>query len=182
MAYQWDAGHHYHFVMLTRGGTGIGPFAQMVDSLRRITRPKPRDPPANHPCGDRGPSDTVQSLAAGWLTGITRSSDSCVERACRQQPAGPRPEGQAGRLRHTPKLKPRCLVNACLDSVGACVHMPPAPPPRIESPPSSPRRSARQSAHIRLRSHRAGRRAAYARFVRIATTPPSSGPRPHWMV
>ena len=37
MAYQWDANTIYHFVMLTRGGTGIGPFIPMVDSIRRIS-------------------------------------------------------------------------------------------------------------------------------------------------
>lgn len=37
MAYQWDPNTIYHFIMLTRGGAGIGPFVQMVESLRRIT-------------------------------------------------------------------------------------------------------------------------------------------------
>lgn len=37
MAYRWDRDTVYHFVMLTRGGAGIGPFTSMVDSLRRIT-------------------------------------------------------------------------------------------------------------------------------------------------
>lgn len=37
VAYQWDAQHIYHFVTLTRGGTGIGPFTPMVNSLRKIT-------------------------------------------------------------------------------------------------------------------------------------------------
>jgi predicted Zn-dependent protease len=37
MAYQWDANTIYHFIMLTRGGHGIGPFVPMVDSLRRIS-------------------------------------------------------------------------------------------------------------------------------------------------
>jgi len=36
-AYQWDAQRVYYFVMLTRGGYGIQPFAPMVNSLRRIT-------------------------------------------------------------------------------------------------------------------------------------------------
>ncbi|HET9335138.1 MAG TPA: M48 family metalloprotease [Sphingomicrobium sp.] len=36
-AYQWDPSTIYHFVMLTQAGQGIGPFAPMVDSLRRIT-------------------------------------------------------------------------------------------------------------------------------------------------
>ena len=37
MAYQWDANTIYHFVMLTRGGAGVGPFIPMVDSIRRIS-------------------------------------------------------------------------------------------------------------------------------------------------
>jgi predicted Zn-dependent protease len=37
MAYQWDANTIYHFVMLTQGGAGVGPFVPMVDSLRRIS-------------------------------------------------------------------------------------------------------------------------------------------------
>ena len=36
-AYQWDRDTIYHFVMLTRGGSGVGPFVPMVQSLRRIT-------------------------------------------------------------------------------------------------------------------------------------------------
>ncbi len=37
MAYRWDRDTVYHFVMLTRAGTGIGPFTPMVDSLRKIS-------------------------------------------------------------------------------------------------------------------------------------------------
>jgi predicted Zn-dependent protease len=37
MAYRWDQDTVYHFVMLTQAGAGIGPFAPMVDSLRRLT-------------------------------------------------------------------------------------------------------------------------------------------------
>ena len=36
-AYQWDQNTAYHFVMLTRGGSGIGPFGSLVGSLRRLT-------------------------------------------------------------------------------------------------------------------------------------------------
>ena len=36
-AYQWDAKTAYHFIMLTQGGTGIGPFQSMVGSVRRIS-------------------------------------------------------------------------------------------------------------------------------------------------
>jgi predicted Zn-dependent protease len=37
VAYQWDANRIYHFVMITPGGSGIGPFTSMVNSLRKIT-------------------------------------------------------------------------------------------------------------------------------------------------
>ena len=37
MAYQFDRDTAYHFVMLTRGGQGMQPFASMLDSLRRIS-------------------------------------------------------------------------------------------------------------------------------------------------
>ncbi|HET7709122.1 MAG TPA: M48 family metalloprotease [Sphingomicrobium sp.] len=64
MAYQWDASTIYHFVMLTRGGVGVGPFIPMVDSIRRISgneaaaiRPKIIDVVTVRP------GDTVHSLA-----------------------------------------------------------------------------------------------------------------------
>jgi predicted Zn-dependent protease len=65
MAYRWAPDRAYHFVMLTRAGAGIGPFASMVDSLRRIT---PQEAAAIRPriidvvTVARG--DTVQSLAS----------------------------------------------------------------------------------------------------------------------
>ena len=37
IAYQWDPRRVYHFVVLTQGGYGIGPFVPMINSLRRIT-------------------------------------------------------------------------------------------------------------------------------------------------
>jgi len=37
VAYQWDANTVYHFVMLTQGGAGVGPFIPMIESLRRIS-------------------------------------------------------------------------------------------------------------------------------------------------
>ncbi len=55
----------YHFVMLTRGGAGIGPFVPMVESIRRITqaeaaaiRPRIIDVVTVRP------GDTVQALAS----------------------------------------------------------------------------------------------------------------------
>ena len=63
-AYQFDKDTAYHFVMLTRAGQSIGPFAGMVNSMRRITtaeaaaiRPRVIDVVTVQ----RG--DTVQSLA-----------------------------------------------------------------------------------------------------------------------
>jgi predicted Zn-dependent protease len=64
VAYQWDAQRVYWFVMLTRGGYGIGPFAPMINSLRKIT---PEEAAAIRPrvihvvTVERG--ETVQSLA-----------------------------------------------------------------------------------------------------------------------
>jgi len=64
MAYQWDPQRIYHFVMLTPGGYGIGPFTAMVNSLRRIT---PAEAAAIRPriihVVTVAPADTVQSLA-----------------------------------------------------------------------------------------------------------------------
>ena len=64
MAYRWAPDRAYHFVMLTRAGTGIGPFTQMVDSLRRIT---PQEATAIRPriidVVTVAPGDTPQSLA-----------------------------------------------------------------------------------------------------------------------
>ena len=65
MAYQWDPNTVYHFIMLTRGGAGISPFAPMVDSLRRIS---PAEAAAIRPrvidVVTVRPGDTVQSLAS----------------------------------------------------------------------------------------------------------------------
>jgi predicted Zn-dependent protease len=64
MAYRWAPDRAYHFVMLTRAGAGIGPFATMVDSLRRIS---PQEAAAIRPriidVVTVAPGDTPQSLA-----------------------------------------------------------------------------------------------------------------------
>jgi len=64
-AYQWNPNTIYHFVMLTRGGAGISPFASMVDSLRRIS---PAEAAAIRPrvidVVTVRPGDSVQSLAS----------------------------------------------------------------------------------------------------------------------
>jgi predicted Zn-dependent protease len=64
-AYQWDSNTAYHFVMLTRGGTGLGPFSSMAGSLRRLgsnevaaIRPRVIDVVTVRA------GDTVQSLAS----------------------------------------------------------------------------------------------------------------------
>ena len=65
MAYQWDPSTIYHFIMLTRGGSGIGPFVQMVESLRRIS---PAEATAIRPrvidVVTVRPGETVHSLAS----------------------------------------------------------------------------------------------------------------------
>jgi len=64
-AYQWDPQRIYYFVMLTPGGYGVGPFAPMINSLRKIT---PADAAAIRPrvihVETVRPGDTVQSLAS----------------------------------------------------------------------------------------------------------------------
>jgi len=63
-AYQWDRDRVYHFVMLTQGGGQLGPFGQMIGSLRRIT---PAEAAAIRPriidVVTVRPGDNVQTLA-----------------------------------------------------------------------------------------------------------------------
>jgi predicted Zn-dependent protease len=65
VAYQWDPQRVYHFVMLTQGGAQLGPFGQMIGSLRRIS---PAEAAAIRPriidVVTVRPGDTVQSLAS----------------------------------------------------------------------------------------------------------------------
>ena len=65
VAYQWDSDTAYHFVTLTRGGSGLGPFEPLVGSLERISaaeaaaiRPRVVDVVTVKA------GDTVQSLAS----------------------------------------------------------------------------------------------------------------------
>ena len=64
-AYQWSPNTVYHFVMITRGGAGMGPFVPMVESIRRIS---PNEAAAIRPrivdVHTVTPGDTVQSLAS----------------------------------------------------------------------------------------------------------------------
>ena len=64
-AYQWSPNTVYHFVMLTRGGTGVGPFVPMVQSIRRVTNAEAAAirPRIINVVTVR-PGDTVQSLAS----------------------------------------------------------------------------------------------------------------------
>ncbi|HET7575261.1 MAG TPA: M48 family metalloprotease [Sphingomicrobium sp.] len=63
-AYRWDPKRIYYFVMLTRGGSGVGPFAPMINSLRKIS---PVEAAAIRPriihVVTVGPRDTLQSFA-----------------------------------------------------------------------------------------------------------------------
>lgn len=65
VAYQWAPGTIYHFVMLNPGGSGMGPFAGMVNSIRKIT---PAEAAAIRPrvidVVTVAAGDTVQSLAS----------------------------------------------------------------------------------------------------------------------
>jgi predicted Zn-dependent protease len=65
VAYQWDPQRVYHFVMITPGGYGTGPFTPMINSLRRVTA---QEAAAIRPriihVVTVAPGDTVQSLAA----------------------------------------------------------------------------------------------------------------------
>ncbi len=65
VAYQWDAQRVYHFVMVTPGGYGIGPFTPMINSLRRVTAQEAAAirPRVVHVVAV-APGETVQSLAA----------------------------------------------------------------------------------------------------------------------
>ena len=64
-AYQWNPNTVYHFVMLTRGGVGVGPFVPMVQSIRRVTNAEAAAirPRIINVVTVR-PGDTVQSLAS----------------------------------------------------------------------------------------------------------------------
>lgn len=65
VAYEWDRKTAYHFIMLTQGGQGVGPFLPLVNSLRRISAQEAaaiRPRVINVVTVKRG--DTVQSLAS----------------------------------------------------------------------------------------------------------------------
>ena len=65
VAYQWDPERIYHFVMIAPGGSGVGPFAQMINSLRRLSAEEASAirPRVIHVV-TVAPGDTVQALAS----------------------------------------------------------------------------------------------------------------------
>jgi predicted Zn-dependent protease len=65
VAYQWDPQRVYHFVMITPGGYGVGPFTPMVNSLRRVTAQEAAAirPRVIHVV-TVAPGDTIASLAS----------------------------------------------------------------------------------------------------------------------
>ncbi len=64
VAYEFANNRAYHFVTVTRGGSGLGPFGSMVQSVRRLSA---QEAAAIRPRVIQlvtvGPNDTVQSLA-----------------------------------------------------------------------------------------------------------------------
>ena len=184
MAYQWDPNTIYHFVMLTPGrGRHRRRSRRWSNSLRRIT---PAEAAAIRPrvidVVTVRPGDTVQSLASRMAY-----RDFQLDRflALNGLAAGSRlVPGQKVKLvvygRAASLSRRARLTIARFDVVPGClVHMPPAPPPSALSAadhrdgdqrrdqPIFDRRRARSSSASSLR-----------KFVRIASTPPSSGPRP----
>ena len=64
-AYQFESNRAYHFVLVTQGGQGIGPFASMVQSVRRLTAQQAAAiRPRIIQVVTVGARDTVQSLAS----------------------------------------------------------------------------------------------------------------------
>ena len=63
-AYEFASDRAYHFVTVTRGGEGLGPFATMVQSLRRLSAQQAAAVrPRVIQTVTVGAGDTVQSLA-----------------------------------------------------------------------------------------------------------------------
>jgi predicted Zn-dependent protease len=64
IAYQWDPQRIFHFVMITQGGAGVGPFMPMIYSLRKITAQEASAirPRVIHVV-TVAPGDTVETLA-----------------------------------------------------------------------------------------------------------------------
>jgi predicted Zn-dependent protease len=63
-AYQFESNRAYHFVMITPAGSGLGPFAPMVQSVRRLTAQQAAAiRPRVVQIVTVGAGDTVQSLA-----------------------------------------------------------------------------------------------------------------------
>ena len=77
----------YHFVMLTQAGAGIGPFASMVNSLRRLTPAgSGGDPPAGDRRGDgRGAATPSSRWPAHGLSRFPGRAVPLAERAAPQR-------------------------------------------------------------------------------------------------
>jgi predicted Zn-dependent protease len=64
VAYQFGSGQVYHFVTITRGGSGFGPFEEMIGSVRRLSLQQAAAiRPRIIQVVTVGPNDSVQSLA-----------------------------------------------------------------------------------------------------------------------
>lgn len=65
VAYEFDNSHAYHFVTVTRAGSGLGSFSSMVQSVRRLSAQQAAAiRPRVIQVVTVGPSDTVQSLSS----------------------------------------------------------------------------------------------------------------------
>lgn len=65
VAYEFDNSHAYHFVTVTRAGSGLGSFSSMVQSVRRLTAQQAAAiRPRVIQVVTVGPRDTVQSLSS----------------------------------------------------------------------------------------------------------------------
>jgi predicted Zn-dependent protease len=64
LAYRWDSDTAYHFAMITPAGSGLGPFAPMVESLTRLSRAEAAAiRPRVIDVVTVGPGDSVATLA-----------------------------------------------------------------------------------------------------------------------
>ena len=160
MAYRWDQDTVYHFVMLTQGGAGIGPFTPMVDSLRRLTAQEAvGDPAAGDRCGDG--AARRYGPVAGAAHGLSRLSSSSASCRSTAWPAtrGSSPDRRSsGRLRIAADLtaaRPRASTSYVLGDVAdVAPHAAGTAAKRLEAAHHAQRRSGRQSGRIRSRLRR----------------------------
>ena len=181
MAYQFDADTAYHFVMLTRGGQGMQPFASMLDSLRRIS---PSEAAAIRPrvidvvTVRRG--DTVASLAARMAyRDFQRRALPVAQRAgqrrarwCRGRRSSWSSTERARAAERARRGRAAYIDVAATTLLAILPHMPLAPPPSELSPPiiAMTMSAAISPYSIAVAPRLSERR---RRNVRIAFTPPS---------